>query len=55
VIGNNKGVNMFNLVQWYKFDVNGRTALVPALSVLAACTILENEGYTNYSYQGIVD
>lgn len=45
---------MFNLVNWYKFEINGKTALVAATSVVAACDILENEGYSKYSFMGQV-
>ncbi len=44
---------MFNLVNWYKFNVNGKVALVPAKSLFGAFMTLENEGYTNYSYIGM--
>lgn len=45
---------MFNLVNLYKFDVNGKTAIIQATSLFAAFLILENAGHKNYSYQGII-
>jgi hypothetical protein len=43
-------VNVFNLVGMYLFNVDGKKAIVPASSMLAAIEILENEGYSKFNF-----
>jgi len=45
---------MFKVRSFYKFSINGKTALILATSVLNAMDIIESEGFTSYAYMGKV-
>jgi hypothetical protein len=49
-------VNLFNQVNWYKFEINGKRTTVIATSVLHAISIIQSElGDVEYSYLGKVE
>ena len=41
---------MFNLVQLYKFSVEGKECIVPASSLIVAMNELESSGYFTYRF-----
>lgn len=49
-------MNTFNQVNWYKFEINGKRAIIPATSIMDAISIIQSElGDVTYSYRGIVE
>ena len=49
--------NLFNTVNWYKFEVNGQRMTIIATSMIGAMSIIENEigDGVKYTYIGIVE
>ncbi len=46
-------MNAFNQVNWYKFEIDGKSAIVRATSVMGAVNYIKKElGNVKYNYQG---